>query len=200
MNDQSTKVIEENNEDVPGCYPVKCDVAPLLMKVPSTDIAIQWALAFLGCTRQMVTKPALVLDIDGTILLNKENGGARCVLHFGSLVRACVNNGITIFCVTARPEEKENREYTEAQLQKCSIQPVAKVFMRPPDTEYAKYKYSARRQIEESGYAILLTIGDQFADIALSDAPDEINDSDTYVGQLSDRMQFGIKLPSEFAN
>jgi predicted secreted acid phosphatase len=179
--------------------PVKCVGVPLLMQVSSTGVAIQWALAFLGCMRHLVLKPAIVLDIDGTILLNQEGGGAKCVLHFQSLVSACVKNEITVFCITARQDDPQNRAYTEKQLLKCGITPVHTTYMRPLRAEYSKYKKQARAHIAGRGFGVLLSIGDQFADISAKEAPACISDTKIYVGQLGDAAQFGIKLPSEFA-
>jgi predicted secreted acid phosphatase len=169
------------------------------MRVRDSTVAVEWALAFLGCMRHLAARPCIVLDIDGTVLLNGSDGTTRCVLHFHSLVSACAQNGITVFCVTARPEDPGNRAYTMRQLEKCKITPVAKVYMRAPDAEYATYKYKARKNIAAHGFSVLLTVGDQWADISLTEAPDEIEDDKTYIGQMADDMQFGIKLPSEFA-
>jgi hypothetical protein len=76
--------------------------------------------------------------------------------------------------------------------------PVVRTFMRPETADYAKYKHEARAEIAARGYSVLLTIGDQFADISIRDPPPEMNDGGTYVGQIADGYQFGIKLPSEF--
>lgn len=180
------------------CVAVRCSKYPLLMQVPSTGKAVEWALAYLGCTRMMTDKPCVVLDIDGTVLLNSPSGSTKCVKHFKSLSDACSNNGITLFCITARPEESYNRTYTLRQLDKCGIAPVNNVYMRPPRTEYATYKSGARKSIVKMGYSILLTIGDQFADITIQNPPPEIDDTKTYVGQMGDNKEFGIKLSSEF--
>lgn len=169
------------------------------MQVPSTGVAVEWALAFLGCTRSLAQNPCVVLDIDGTVLLNSSGGPTRCVRHFKSLCDACSSNGIALFCVTARPEDPTNRAYTLRQLEKCGIQPIKKVYMRPSGSEYAKYKYNARKDVGKAGHTVLLTIGDQFADISLKDAPPEIDDTKIYIGQMADNRAFGIKLSSEFA-
>ena len=71
--------------------------------------------------------------------------------------------------------------------------------MRPKDADYASYKHKAREHIAKRGFTILLTVGDQWADISFQNPPSELLDTNTYVGQLSDNLQFGIKLPSEFA-
>lgn len=169
----------------------------LLMEVDSTLTAIQWALTYLGTVRFMTPKPCVVLDIDGTVLLNKADGGARCVLAFTDLARACSAAGIRIFCVTAREDTPSNRRHTERQLAGCGISPVERLYMRPPDGIYAVYKRDARREISANGYGILLSVGDQIADLtygSLGDLPDDR----TFVGQLGDDRGFAIKLPSEF--
>ena len=188
-----------NPSDPNICVPVRSDVFPLLMRVASTSVAIEWALAFLGCMRHLAQKPCIVLDIDGTILLNESNGSTKCVRHLTALADACVAHGIAIFCITARPDEEDNRAYTLRQLEKCRITKVEHVYMRPARAEYGSYKFNARQDVAAKGYKILLTIGDQFADIAAEDPPEEIRDDCTYIGQMSDNAQFGIKLPSEFA-
>lgn len=181
-----------------GCSAVTNSQYPLLMRAPTTAAAVEWALAFLGCMRLLAAKPCVVLDIDGTVLLNFPNGSTKCVVHFQRLCRACAANDITIFCITARAEENENRAYTMRQLEKCNIGPVEHVYMRPPDAEYGTYKYRMRQAIVAKGYRVLLTIGDQFADVSKKDPPKELRDDVIYIGQMSDNMQFAIKLPSEF--
>ena len=85
------------------------------------------------------------------------------------------------------------------QLEKCGIQPIQKVYMRPRHSEYALYKYNARKDIAKAGYTNLLAIGDQFADLSMKDPPPEIDDTKIYIGQIGDGKSFGIKLNSEFA-
>lgn len=181
------------------CVPVCTRSYPLLMRVDTTALAVEWALAFLGCARHLAPKPCIVLDIDGTVLLNRPCGESTCVLHFASLCAACAQNGIKIFCVTARPDDVGNRAYTLRQLEKCRIQPVEEVYMRPPDAGYASYKYKARRTITAAGFSILLSIGDQFADVTRHVPPPELTDDHIYIGQMGDSGQYAIKLRSEFA-
>jgi len=179
------------------CEAITSKNIPLLMEVAGTKEAVDWALCFLGCTRLMVANPCVVLDIDGTILLNVEGGVTKCVVHFSALCQSCKLHNIAIFCITARPEDPENRAYTVRQLEKCKVDPVH-LYMREPKVDYVAYKYKARKDITSQTYSILLCIGDQFADLSKEKPPVEIDDSKTYVGQLVDNMQFGIKLPSEF--
>ena len=184
------------------CEAVGSKRAPLLVKLDSKKLAIDWALSFLGCMRYLVKKPCIVLDIDGTVLINNyddETKSKKCVVGFKELVDACSDHQITVFCITARCEDEDTRKYTTRQLNKCQIGPIEHIYLRPEDAEYSTYKYNARRDIEKKGYSILLTIGDQFADISKEEMPKELDDNGIYAGQLADGMQFGIKLPSEYS-
>jgi hypothetical protein len=169
---------------------------PLLMEVDSVATAVRWALSYLGCMRHMAPRPVCVCDIDGTVLQNGQRGETRCVLHLRTLIEACREAGIGIVYVTARPEGQENREHTERQLRRCGIACHQKLYMMPPRAEYGRYKWRARQQVLEQGHAILLSIGDQWAD--LNRRNPELDDSKIYVGQIGDNSTFSIKLPSEF--
>ena len=182
-----------------GCVPIQSDRYPLLMQVPNTETAIQWALSYLGCNKLLCKKPCVCLDIDGTVLINHKNGSSSVVCHFRSFVDTCKQNGISILYVTARPDEPENRRWTEKQLIKCGLHPIEKLYMRPPKASYDKYKFQARSDIIKNGYTILISIGDQFADVSMKSPGKEIQDDKTYVGMLGDKTNvFSIKLPSEY--
>lgn len=166
------------------------------MEVDSVATAVRWALSYLGCVRHMAHKPAIVLDIDGTVIWNAPGGnGSKCVLHFKSLVDACYAAGVEVFFVTARPESTDNRAHTERQLQRCALR-YKKLYMMPPRQDYARYKHRAREDIALSEYTVLLSIGDQFADVSLK-ANTTLSDSKLYVGQIGDNGSYGIKLPAE---
>lgn len=171
--------------------------APLLMEASSESIALRWVLAYLGCSRHMARKPAIVLDIDGTVLINRSDG-AVCVARFTELARACSRHGISLFCITARPYSKTNYRRSIRQLFDCGIYPVAKLFMRPDDADYLVYKRDSREAIFDAGYRVLVTIGDQFADVTDGDVGN-LRDDRFYVGYFGSHGTFGVKLPSEFA-
>jgi predicted secreted acid phosphatase len=169
---------------------------PLLMEVDSAATAVRWALAYLGCTRTMATKPAVCFDIDGTVLLNATDGSTKCVRHLKSLVHACQAAGISVFYITARLDTPENRESTEKQLRDCNINTHVRLFMLSQGSEYARYKYRSRLEVVQMGHTILLSVGDQFADLTRREM--QLDDDRFYVGQIGDNGAFGIKLPSEF--
>jgi len=166
---------------------------PLLMEVDSVATGVRWCLAFLGCMKAMVQRPAVALDIDGTVIKNTSEG-SRCVLHFRSLVEACRTADVAVFFITARPESA--REHTERQLARCGFR-YEKLFLQPPRQEYSRYKERARQSIVESGYGLLLSIGDQFADVNRKEL--NLADDKFYIGQFGDTLGgWAVKLPSEF--
>ena len=166
------------------------------MEVDCVATAVRWALAYLGCARAMVAKPAISLDIDGTVLLNMPDGHTKCVRHFKNLVDACEKAGISIFYITARPDTSSNRDHTERQLRECGLNKHAKMFMMPSKAEYSRYKFKCRLDVANEGYTVLLSVGDQFADVTRKDL--RLADDKFYIGQIGDNSSFGIKLPSEF--
>jgi len=178
--------------------PVPSTRYPLLMSAANVEAAVEWALAFLGAMRFLVTKPCVVFDIDGTLVFNAEDGSSKAIRAICALARACAKAGITIFVITARVDEPQNRRHTERLLESCRMPAYAQLFMRPAESEYGTYKYRMRADIRHRGYGILLSIGDQFADVNGKEPTSEINDHTIYCGQIGDHGQFGIKLPSEF--
>ena len=178
--------------------PVTHPRIPLLMEADGTATAVRWALAYLGCAVPLVKRPAVVFDIDGTILINKPDGSAVCAQHVERLASACRCANVAIFCVTARPERGDNRQHTLRQLKACGVEP-DELFLMPAGADYGGYKRKARETIRNRGYRVLLSVGDQFADLSEHAEDLGLADDRTYVGQLGDDFAgFGVKLPSEF--
>ena len=175
---------------------------PILMvsEVPSLKDALLWGLAYLGTMHRLVPNACVVLDIDGTVLKNYDESSrrsqAKCQMPFKSFVNACNKAQIAIFIVTARPDFPENRRWTENQLDQCDIRPLVATYMRPESMGTGEFKIAAREKIRSKGYTILLSIGDQFLDLALTPRP-EFDNNSFLVGNLGDDGSYAIKLPSE---
>jgi predicted secreted acid phosphatase len=170
-------------------------------RVDNIKDVMSWSMSYLSATYQLSRKPrkpCIVLDIDGTILSNIGRDKIACSLHMKKLVNECTKNGIVIYAVTARTESTQSRRKTNAQLLECGVN-VRELFMRPEKADYASYKWQCRKLIRSAGFDILLSIGDQWADLTLQ-PPAKLSNSDFYVGQLVDDGDFGVKLPSEFGS
>jgi len=159
--------------------------------------AMRWAISFLEANARSAEKPAVVLDIDGTILVNYRSGVTRRACGLSKLAKTCAKHGIEIFIITGRPDEPKNRRWTKRQLAKCQIAPIAKLYMRPPGADYGACKFNQRQEIKKNGHAILLSVGDQWRDLRNDDAFDELGDDKTFIGTIGDAHGYAIKLPLE---
>jgi acid phosphatase len=165
-------------------------------------------------TKQPVTKPAVVLDIDETSLSNWPNLKAD---DFGFFVDvACqsgelpcgfnnwvmmgiapaipptlefydylVSENIPVFFITGRRESQ--RAKTEENLTHAGFKGWARLVTRPDDdhaTSIVPFKSGEREKIEKEGFTIIASIGDQRSDI-------EGNASGTH-------YECGFKIPNPF--
>jgi predicted secreted acid phosphatase len=142
----------------------------------------------------VVSKPAIVLDIDETSLSNwpayRVNGWSRitagpCDLDHGpcgirawqtmatskalaptlELARRAEALGVAVFFITGRPPEL--RDATERNLRQEGYRPAALVLL-PEGKTFASavdFKAPERRKLAEQGYSIILTMGDQESDL-----------------------------------
>lgn len=185
------------------CAPAeRRDGTEVLARMGSASDALFWALSYLGAMRHLVHRPAIVLDIDGTVLRNYDNDVAKCVVGFRPFVQACAGAGIAIFFVTARPDSPSNREWTVQQLKACRlwrfVVPDQGLYMRKEEEETGPFKFESRQDIRGRGYTILLSIGDQFLDLARRIPKGGLDNHVTWVGSIGDNNSYAIKLPSEF--
>lgn len=161
-----------------------------------TDFAhvVDGAAAYLEARAKLVTRPAIVLDIDETSLSNwpayKVNGWGRvvngeCDIERGpcglrawqasalaralkptlDLDRRAKSLGVAVFFISGRPPNL--REATEKNLRDQGFE-WDEVILLPPDTTFqsaSDFKAPERKKIAERGYTILLTMGDQQSDL-----------------------------------
>jgi len=141
-----------------------------------------------------VMKPAIVLDIDETSLSNwpayRVNGWVRipngpCDLERGpcglrawqamatskalaptlELAKRADALKVAVFFITGRPDNL--RDATERNLQQAGYHP-AGVVLQPPGAAFKSavdFKAPERRKIAQSGYTIILSMGDQESDL-----------------------------------
>lgn len=152
------------------------------------------ARAWLDERASQATKPAIVLDIDETLLSNwpayRANGWSRilngpCDLDQGpcgirawqatgrssalpptlELVQRARALGVAVFFITGRPPEL--RQTTERNLREQGYV-FDGVVLLPPGAKFAHaadFKAPERHRIAEQGYTIVLTMGDQQSDL-----------------------------------
>jgi predicted secreted acid phosphatase len=152
------------------------------------------AHAYMEKRAPVVSKPAIVLDIDETSLSNwpayRANGWSRitsgaCDLEHGpcgirawqamatsqalaptlELARRADALGVAVFFITGRPPDL--REATERNLREAGYRP-AGVILLPQGATFKSavdFKAPERQKIAEQGYTIILSMGDQESDL-----------------------------------
>ena len=152
------------------------------------------AQAYMETRARLVSKPAIVLDIDETSLSNwpayRMNGWSRitsgpCDLKQGpcgirawqamagskplaptlELAQKADALGVAVFFITGRPPEL--RDATERNLREAGYRP-AGVVLLPEGASFksaADFKAPERKKIAEKGYTIILNMGDQESDL-----------------------------------
>ncbi len=107
--------------------------------------------------------PAIVFDIDGTLLDDNGQG----IIPIIALFRFSKMMGITPFIITARIDDGiMAQQYTHTQLHNNGIFDYATLFMLPKNFLHpCRYKLLARKQIYDWGYNVVMSIGDTPWDI-----------------------------------
>ncbi len=162
------------------------------------DVAAVMALARKHIERRapQVAKPAIVLDIDETSLLNwpemvandfgyvpagpcdnlpsgpcgvrawEMSARAEAIAPTLALYKAAKAKNVAVFFITGRPENE--RDGTEKNLRGVGYADFQGLAMRPAGNTNpaATFKSSERKKIVDQGYAIIANIGDQNSDLA----------------------------------
>lgn len=125
----------------------------------------------------MVTKPAIVLDIDDSALIGEPQRAQPSALKFYKLA---LSLGVKCFFVTARVEEvPSDREFTMKQLKDNGYTEFEKLYMAPRYTvAFSGIKAGFRKKIEEEGWNVLSNGGDQWADLVQRTGPASLSNLD----------------------
>lgn len=137
-------------------------------------------------TKSGDSKLAIVFDVDETLLsnygyLHKQTdfghipdlwdrwvsaADAPALLHVRDMFNYAREKNVTPFIITGRSEEQ--REATVKNLEKAGYGKFKKLYMKNRQSPVcaAEYKSQIRRQISESGYQIIVNIGDQLSDLS----------------------------------
>lgn len=104
----------------------------------------------------------IIFDIDDTIYNVSNN---TIITPIFELYQYAIENGIYIVFITAREGNPSTIKFTEDQLKSHEIQ-YDLLYLRPPSIkDIYLYKKYARRNVVESGYTPLFSIGDMKWDI-----------------------------------
>ena len=129
-------------------------------------------------------KPAIVFDVDETALSNYtaidkdnftfgDNSKAEAQNEIGTaieptleLYKLAQQRGIATFFITGRREN--TRQHTDSNLRREGFTNYTELVLKPDASSATTvdYKSGARKAIEDKGYRILASVGDQYSDLA----------------------------------
>jgi predicted secreted acid phosphatase len=129
-------------------------------------------------------KPAIVFDVDETALSNYSaidednftfgpNSQAEATNEIGEaidptleLYKLAQERGIATFFITGRREN--TRRHTDSNLRREGFTNYTELILKPDASTATTvdYKSGARKAIEDKGYRILASVGDQYSDLA----------------------------------
>ncbi|HEY1275334.1 MAG TPA: HAD family acid phosphatase [Thermoleophilaceae bacterium] len=130
------------------------------------------------------SRPAIVFDVDETVLSNytaidadnftfgpqsqaeADNEIGTAIAPSLELYRLARDRGIAVFFITGRRERV--REHTESNLRREGFTDYQQLILKANDdtSSTVDYKSGARAAIEDQGYKILASVGDQYSDLA----------------------------------
>jgi len=112
------------------------------------------------------SKNAIVFDIDGTLINNNKKLNTKTFEFY----YYCLYKKYKIYIITSRQGTDRNVDYTVTELDELGIENYDKIFFTNPKNniqnlqDAMKYKQYVRKYIQDLGYNITLSIGDQDSD------------------------------------
>lgn len=127
------------------------------------NAARDYAKSLIDNRDTLIKKHVIILDIDDTIYDTTQN---KLIEPIYDLYNYALSQNVYTVFITAREGSDYSKKYTVDQLNSLGIKGYDLLYMRPPSMkDIYKYKTYARRNVFESGYIPLLSIGDQRWDI-----------------------------------
>lgn len=149
---------------------------------------VQKATEYLYTRYNQVSNPAVVFDLDETLLSNIEyeyiydfgfsyeswiewvkQSKAKPIQPVQNFFKTCQNLKVTVFIITGRTQLADSLEEdpTIINLKKAGYFGWKKIFFKPIKTKIStiEYKSNCRKEIENMGYKIIINMGDQWSDL-----------------------------------
>jgi predicted secreted acid phosphatase len=106
-------------------------------------------------------KCCVIFDIDDTLISSKDHSIIYPIYYLYEYARF---HGITTVLITARPGFMNNMKFTMEELEEKNISYDLLYFKPPHMTDIEKYKMFARKEVYDSGYTCIFSIGDMYWD------------------------------------
>ena len=167
----------------------------------------EWILEWLTLQASFARKPAVVFDVDAT-LVDKFEDSHRRIESVYSVYKKCSDLGIACYIVTARPDFKEGRRELRHLLKSMGVKKIARTFMRPRNVgakprNISAFKSDCRCAIEkEDCVTILANIGDNWHDLLQYPYEHELkiltkmDSQDAFIVFAPNSKYVSVKLPN----
>ena len=155
-------------------------------------------------------KPAVVFDVDETLLFNNPRSGDHRVATNApvrQIYEWCVEHKVPVYIVTARVKSPWSYELLKNQLDALDYTRIGKIYMVPKDfkddDDPSVFKARARDRLRDKHKkTLLLNVGDQITDHIETGRKQVVpsTNRDTFYGLLDIKENphmLGIKLPEE---
>tara|TARA_B100000787_G_C16145473_1_gene274019 strand:- start:208 stop:786 length:579 start_codon:yes stop_codon:yes gene_type:complete len=171
----------------------------------SRDEVADWLIRWLQMKMITVKNPAIVFDVDSTLIERKDHKIIRIDPIF-RVFQFCRKHNIQCHIVTARPDFKEGRSELNRVMKdmNMSTSKFHSTHMRPPhlpirSKNLEEFKSNCRDKIcKESNATIIANIGDNWHDLGfLSRSLKHLHDDKSYIAFFPGKCEASIKLPVE---
>jgi len=132
-------------------------------------LATNWLQYWLKFQKRCKQVGTVIFDIDDTLIyLSQKNNTEIQIGAICQIFHLCKKLGFSRHIVTARPESRANREYTETMLTNKGLDNYEELYMMPSSIKptlagVSTYKYNARREISKT-HRIIANVGDMWHD------------------------------------
>ena len=150
--------------------------------------------------------PALVFDIDGTLLINKKNDAQQRIPAAHEIYQWAIHNGVSVFFLTARPKFPDNRTQTDRDLVSAGYTFRKSLIMRPvaeykADQENVSHFKAHWRHYIARFFHVLMSFGDKVTDLIEVSEPGRapISQYQAQLLALNPNAAYLLRLPGNTA-
>lgn len=180
-------------------------IAESLSSGPNSRVEVaDWLMRYLELKLMTVSAPAVVFDVDST-LLERDQYTLKRIDAIYNVFEFCQRKNISCHIVTARLDcDLGKQELSKVMKQmNMKLSKFHYTYMRPSDIEIntrglEKFKTQCRQEISNRGYTIVANIGDNWHDLGyLSNSLKKLDETKSYIAFFPGHTTVSIKLPAD---
>lgn len=163
-----------------------------------------WLIRFLEMKLMTVNNPAVVFDVDST-LIERDHNDFKRIDPIYKVFDFCQRMNIPCHIVTARLDCSDGKQELSRVMKHMNMKmsKFKSAYMRPRNLEInakslERFKSSCREKIHQRGYTVIANIGDNWHDLGyLSHSLKYLDDTKSYVAFFPTQTAVSVKLPTD---